>query len=157
MRFGLALMIGCAVVATACGGGGEGDYRPSTSEPTGVMIDSITPGKVELGGEITIRGSGFTAGNDVGFENEQIDFQGSHVGYLSGIPSDDGETLRVTLPDNESRLLGACAMSQLKTNEACEAIGLLLAVGESGVFIVNDNGVSNRFTLNVTARATPAS
>jgi hypothetical protein len=142
-----------ALLALAC----DVSSEQLKQQAIGVAIERISPTSAELGEELTIYGSGFTANNDVGFENQQIDFQGSHVGYLSGLASEDGESLRVALPDNGDRLLGACAMSQLKANEACPSIGLLLPSGTGRVFVVNDGGESNRVTLEVVAAATPAS
>jgi len=128
--------------SSACGS--SGGHPTSTAVPAGVAISSISPTSGVPGTEVTIHGSGFAASNnDIAFRNSGIDFQGQHIGYLNDISSSDGSTLTFNLPDNQGRLLGACAFSQLATTEACPTIGLLLPNGESEVFVVNDRGMSN--------------
>ena len=98
---------------------------------------------------MTLQGSGFTAeDNDIGFRNPEIQFQGRNVGYLTGLSSPDGKTLRFSLPD-PGGLLGACAFSQLQTNQACPDIGLRLPAGASDIFVVNKNGQSDSLTVTV--------
>jgi hypothetical protein len=139
---GAYLSIGCS----------SDDKEPSsTSQPHTVVLESISPSSGPFGTAVTIRGAGFTAANnDVGFSNPKISYQGRHTAYLNGLSSADGKTLRFSLPDT----LGACAFSQLKTNEACEAIGLLLPLGASEVFVVNERGKSNSVTFTVSGAAT---
>lgn len=135
-----------AGLSLACGS----DVGPSGSAQA-VVLENISPSSGPFGTAVTIRGSGFTANtNDVGFTNPKISYQGRHTAYLSGLASSDGKTLRFSLADT----LGACAFSQLKTNEACEAIGLLLPAGESEVFVVNENGRSNSVTFTVSGGPT---
>jgi hypothetical protein len=142
----LTLAILSAWVSAGCG-----DDGAPASPTEGVVIESISPASASLGAEVVIRGSGFAAeNNDVGFTNPEIDFQGRHTGYLNGLPSSDGKTLRFNLADNENVLLAACAFSQLKTNEACPDIGLLLPLGDSEVIVTNENGTSNSVTISVT-------
>jgi hypothetical protein len=147
----------CFTAAFASCGSDTEESQAAKPHAERVVIETLSPPAAMLGAVVTIHGSGFTDENDVGFEHQRIEFQGQHVGYLSGLRSDDGSTLRVVLPDNSNRLLGACPMSQLQGNEACPAIGLLLPAGTSRVFVVNDNGESNRVTVTVSANPTPAS
>ena len=133
---GLWAVLGAWLVA-GCGGG----------DGSGVVLESISPSSGAIGVEVTLHGSGFTAeGNDVGFRNEQIEFAGRHVGYVGPLRSPDGRTIRFTLTDT----LGACAFSQLATNEACPGIGLPLPPGPSEVFVVNSTGESEGVTFTVT-------
>lgn len=135
-------------LASACGS--DGSQPASERPPESVVLESISPSSGPLGTEVTLQGSGFTAAsNDVAFRNPKIDFQGRDTAYLNGLSSPDGKTLRFRQPDNESVLLGACAFSQLKTNEACPAIGILLPTGDSEIFVVNENGTSNSVTFAV--------
>lgn len=142
-----------AWLSSACGS--DGAQPSSTLSPQAVGIESISPPSGPLGTEVVIRGSGFTSvENDVGFSNPKIDFQGQHTGYLNGLSSPDGRTLRFRLPDNDDVLLSACAFSQLKSNEECPDIGLLLPTGESEVFVINQNGKSNTVTFSVSGPPT---
>lgn len=130
-----------AGLSLACGS----DAGPSGSAQA-VVLESISPSSGPFGTAVAIRGSGFSAANnDVGFTNPKISYLGRHTAYLSSLPSSDGKTLRFSLPDT----LGACAFSQLKTNEACEDIGLLVPSGATEVFVVNENGTSNSVTFIV--------
>jgi len=151
--FALAIAVLTAGLASACGSDGE-EVDP-TALPQGVVLASISPSSGPLGVEVVLSGSGFTAeNNDVGFVHPEIDFQGQHTGYLNGLSSPDGTTLRFSLPDNDNVLLGACAFSQLGPDEACEAIGLLLPAGGSAIFVVNENGTSNSVFFTVTESPT---
>ena len=133
---GVWIVLGAWLVA-GCGDGGA----------DGLVLERISPPSGAIGVEVTLHGSGFAdEGNDVGFRNEQIEFQGRHVGYVGPLPSPDGRTIRFTLTDT----LGACAFSQLATNEACPGIGLPLPAGPSEVFVVNSNGESEGVTFTVT-------
>lgn len=98
---------------------------------------------------MVIRGSGFTStDNDVAFRYP-ISAQEQQTAYLNQLSSSDGKTLRFSLPDNEGVLLGACAFSQLKTNEACPSIGYQLPTGDSEVLAINKNGESNSVLFTV--------
>ena len=135
-------------LSLACGS--DGAQPNPTLPPQGVVVESITPLSGPLGTKVVIHGSGFTSeSNDVGFSNPEIGFQGQHTAYLNGISSPDGRTLRFTLPDNDNVLLAACAFSQLKANEACDDIGILLPTGDSEVFVINQIGRSNSVTFSV--------
>jgi hypothetical protein len=103
-----------------------------------------------VGTEVILHGSGFTStSNDLAITHPEIDFQGQHTGYLNGLSSADGRTLRFNLPDNDDVLLGACAFSQLKADEACPAIGIPLPKGDVEIAIMNKNGRSNSLTFSV--------
>ena len=152
---GLVIVLG-AVVAASCGGG-DGGGKPtvaptSTLYPRGpVSIESISPTRAALGARVTIRGSGFDLeNNDVGFAHPGADPQGQHIGYLNEISSPDAKTLTFNLPDNQNVLLSACAFSQLVAGQACEAIGIILPLGDTLVFVANKYGTSNGLTLTVT-------
>ena len=137
-----------AWLSLGCGPDGS---RPHPTLPSrAVAIESISPASGPPGTEVVVRGSGFTAiGNDVGFSNPMIGFQGRHTAYLNGLASPDGTTLRFRLPDNDGVLLAACAFSQLKTSEVCPAIGIPLPTGDSDVFVINERGKSNSVTFSV--------
>ena len=133
---GVWAVLGAWLVA-GCGDGGS----------EGVVLESISPSAAAIGAEVTLHGSGFTdEGNDVGFRNQLINFQGQHVGYVASLPSPDGRTLRFTLPAE----LGACAFSQLPPDQPCPAIALGLPAGPSEVFVANSDGESEGVTFTVT-------
>lgn len=138
-----------AALAAACGGGSILQATPAPPS-AGVTIESISPSSAIVGSEITITGSGFTAtDNDVAFSNP------AYTGYLNELASTNGSTLRFALPDNASRLLAVCAVSQLKTGEGCPLGGLPLPLGEGEVYVVNDNGEGNHVTFTVLGTGTP--
>ena len=125
--------------------------EPSTAlPPQTVVLESISPSSGPLGTAVVIRGSGLTpTNNDVGFRNPKIGYGGRNTAYLKELSSPDGKTLRFSLPDNDNVLLGACAFSQLKPNEACPDVGILLPTGDSEMFVINENGESNSVTFAV--------
>lgn len=125
--------------------------RSDTSfKPSSVVTESISPSSGSLGTEVVISGSGFTTtGNDIAFTHPGIDFQGGNTAYLNGISSPDGKILRFNLPDNNNVLLGACAYSQMKPDEVCPSIGILLLEGVVQISVVNKNGESNSLTFTV--------
>lgn len=156
MKTELALVAFAALSGWLLACNSNGEQPRSTLTPQAVVVESISPSSARVGADVVVRGSGFTAtNNDVAFSTQQIDFQGRHAAYLNGVASPDGKTLRFRLPDNENVLLSACAFSQLKTNEACPAIGMLLPAGDVEVSVINDNGTSNSVAFSVTA--TPSS
>lgn len=115
-----------------------------------VTIVSMAPLSGSLGEGVTIYGSGFTPNNnDIAFTSDKIKFRGRNTAYLNGIVSPDGKTLRFNLPDNNNVLLGACAFSQMKANEACPDIGIELPTGSVQISVVNKNGTSNSVTIVV--------
>lgn len=129
--------------------------KDTTTVPIGVVIENISPPSGFLGAEVTIRGFGFTpTNNDIAFNHKDINFQGRNTAYLNGIPSADGKTLRFNIPDNANVLLSACALSQIKENEACPDIGINLPSGKVRIFVVNKNGISNSVSFTVISRAT---
>ncbi len=133
----------------------DGAQPRSTLPSQTVVVESISPSSGPLGAEVIVRGSGFaTTNNDVGFSNPTIGFQGRNTAYLNGLSSPDGRTLRFSLPDNDNVLLSACAFSQLKPNEACPAIGILLPTGDSEFFVINQNGKSNSVIFSVSGSDT---
>ncbi len=119
----------------------------SNLNPKGkVIIESISPSSGSIGEEITIQGFGFTPkNNDIAFTSDKINFRGKNTAYLNGISSKDGKTLRFNLP----AVLEACAFSQMKENEACPTIGILLPKGNVQIFVLNENGISNKVTFTV--------
>jgi hypothetical protein len=136
--------------------GAQGYFVSVRTSAIPVVIENISPAFGSSGEKVVIRGSGFThANNDVAFTHPAIDFQGRNTAYLSGIFSQDGNTLQFSLPDNDNVLLGACALSQLKSNETCPDIGILLPKGVAQISVVNSNGQSNSvpFTVSPSAAA----
>jgi hypothetical protein len=74
-----------------------------------ILIESTSLSSGLLGTEVIIRGKNFTpSNNDITFTSPKINFQGRSTGYLNGIASPDGKTLRFNLPDNNNVLLSAC-------------------------------------------------
>lgn len=133
-----------AWLSVACGS--DAGQPGSALPPNTVVLESISPPSGPITTTITMRGSGFTpANNEVGFRNPKINYQGRNTAYLNELSSPDGRTLRFTLPDT----LGACAFSQLATNEACPSIGILLPMGDSEIFVINEIGTSNSVTFTV--------
>jgi hypothetical protein len=129
LRAGVFLVVTLAIGAAGCGG-----------DPP--VIETISPVTAGQGTEITLVGSGFSEeSNDVAFHPTQGDV--SRTGYLNGLASSDGATLTFGLPDG----LSACPT----TEEVCELILLPLSAGEQEVFVVNEDGESNRVTLTVAA------
>lgn len=127
----IVFLIAIALGLTACGGG------PFERPPT---IDRISPTVGTIGTEVVIYGSGFTPeANDIAFTHEQIDFQGSDTGYVNGVASSDGRTLRIALPE----ALGACPYSQMDQKEACPEVAIHIPTGRLTVSVVNRNGRSN--------------
>lgn len=119
-------------------------------KPSPVVLKSIAPSSATYGTRVIIRGVGFTSrSNDIAFTSPNINFQGKNTGYLNSISSPDGTTLSFNIPDNNNVLLGACAFSQMKVNEACPAIGLSLPKDIVQISVINKNGVSNSITLTV--------
>lgn len=127
LRAGVRCLVTLAIVAAGCGG-----------EPP--VIETISPVTAGQGTEITLVGSGFSQEtNDVAFISTQAAAQ--RTGYLNGLASSDGATLVFGLPDG----LSACPT----TEDVCELILLQLSAGEQEVFVVNEDGESNRVTLTV--------
>ena len=126
------------------------DQILSTFKSSAVVLESISPPSGPMGTKVIIRGSGFTsANNDIAFAHPKINFQGRNTAYLNRLSSPDGTTLSFNIPDNNNVLLGACAFSQLKTNEVCPDIGILLHKGTVQISVVNENGRSNSVKFTV--------
>jgi len=109
------------------------------------FIESISPSEGGIGTEITIVGSGFELKNDIAITHTQQEVERYKKGYITLIESTDSTTLKFNIPE----LLGACAFTLIKENEACPAIGLIFPPGEYNISVVNINGESNalKFTL----------
>ena len=69
------------------------------------------------------------------------------VGFVTGIGSDDGQTLEFVLPD----LLDACAFTQVDADESCPMIGLPPPDGETELFVTTADRESNRLSIRIDA------
>ena len=134
-------------LAVACGS--DAEQTPVVTAPQAVVVQDISPSSAPPGAAVVIRGSGFTStDNDVAFRYP-ISAQRQQTAYLNRVSSSDGKTLRFSLPNNEGVLLGACPLTQLKPDEACDDLGYLLRTGDSDIFVINKHGESNSVLLAV--------
>jgi len=89
-------------------------------------ISGISPTLGHIGDTITVTGTGFTpTGNAIQLGS----------GYVLGVPSTEGKTLRLVLP----AYLGACPPSA----GACAALALQVSPGTYQLSVVNEHGTSN--------------
>lgn len=119
------------------------------------IITAIQPNAGGIGTNVVITGSGFTAKeNSVAFElmPDEAYTAGYKVGYINNLKSYDGKTIEFVVPE----ALSACAFP-LPENVSgptivCPAIGILFKPGTQTypVFIINQNGTSNRFNFTAT-------
>lgn len=120
----------------------------ATTIPT---IMAIQPDTGTIGTKVVITGTGFTArDNNVAFRLEPEDSPGTFkVGYINNLVSRDGKIIEFIIPE----VLGACAFPLPETNPvtACPAIGILFKPGTQTypVYVVNQNGTSNRVNFTV--------
>jgi hypothetical protein len=119
------------VAALAAGCSGESPSKPTPPGPTPV-IQQIQPFASQVGGTVTITGSGFTsAANAIRIGS----------GYLHNQDSAAGTSIRFVLPE----YLGVCPPGA----QACIAMALVLTPGTYKVSVVNTAGTSNEVVLTV--------
>lgn len=121
------------LAATAALAGCTSTSVETRDEGFGVRIDTISPDTATIGDEITIRGSGFEAANDVGFTADGT------TAFAGDVVTVDSETLTLVLDD----MLGECPDTQLAPESACPDIGYEMPLGEVTVNVFNRNGNSN--------------
>ena len=121
-----------AALAAGCSGESPSEPTPSGGVPT---IRQIQPSSSQVGGTVTITGSGFAStGNAI------------HIGsgYLLNQASSHGASIRFVLPE----YVGVCPPSA----QACIALALALTPGTYKVAVVTAAGTSNEVDLHVTGR-----
>ena len=119
----------------------------SKTSDLSVVLESISPSSGTIGTKVTIRGSGFaTENNDIGFVSSSSGSDPETWGYLNGIDSLDGKTLRFKIGGD----LSACAYSRLQSDEACIQIAYGIPLGNTIIKVVNKIGVSNNINFIVT-------
>jgi hypothetical protein len=125
VAFAAAGLTGCSLSST------RGPTAP-TAAPT---LSGISPSSASVGDTITLAGSAFTStANAITFG----------IGYLHGVASADGVSLRFALPT----ALTPCPPSA----QVCVALAVLLTPGTYPVSVVNANGTSNELSLQVVAK-----
>lgn len=123
-------------VQNACG---EGPTGPTDLNQTGPTIAAVAPSAGPVGTTVTFEGSGFSpTGNVVKFG----------VGYLSSLPSPDGQTLRFVVPEGHE----LCPPSELGSNEPCAQAYPRVQPGSYEVSVVTRTGTSRLFFFTVTER-----
>ena len=105
--------------------------RDSVTAPSSApTIISLSPALAQIGDTITVTGTGFTqTGNAI-----QIG-----TGYVLGVPSSDGKTLRFVLP----AYLGSCPPFV----DVCAMFAIQVSPGTYQLFVINAHGTSNAVSL----------
>ncbi len=115
----------------------------------------IQPDAGGTGTNVVIIGSGFTAkNNSVAFElmPDEVGTAGYKVGYINNLKSYDGKTIEFIIPE----VLSACSPPLPEnvngSTMVCPAIGILFKPETQTypVFVINQNGTSNRVNFTAT-------
>jgi hypothetical protein len=123
MRIGVCVVV--TALVCACGG--------SPAAPGHApVVREIQPAELAVGDTAVLTGTGFAATGN-----------GIHLGpgYLNGVPSSDGTSLRFVLPT----ALSACPPD----TQVCIALAVLVTPGTYRVSIINANGTSNEISLRI--------
>jgi hypothetical protein len=124
-----------AIAAAGLTGCSLSSTRGPAAPTAAPAVSGIGPSPASIGDTVTISGTGFTStANAITFG----------IGYLHGVASADGASLRFALP----AALTPCPPSA----QVCVALAVLLTPGAYQVSVVNANGSSNGMPLQVVAR-----
>ena len=105
----------------------------ASEDQPAVAVDSVSPSSGTIGTEIVITGRGFDpTNNDVGFAVSALE---GDRGYVTGVGSSDGRTIRVVLPKS----LSPCPLFQ---DGACINIHYSMMLGATDITVHNRNGTS---------------
>jgi hypothetical protein len=107
--------------------------------PSALTLESANPAAAPVGATVEIVGSGFApTGNVVKLG----------PGYIGGLSSPDGRTLRFTIPDHHN----VCPPAELKSDEPCADMYPAVMPGTYTLLVLTRDGRSRELTFTITER-----
>jgi hypothetical protein len=124
--------LGCLICAACILGGCD----QGSTAPTSLDLSTISPSAGPVGTTVQVTGSGFSrTGNVVKFG----------VGYLSGLDSPDGRTLRFVVPEHHE----VCPPPDLDVKLPCAEMHPRVMPGDHPVSLVSRSQTSRELTFTV--------